>query len=435
MSAFDSGPDPVRDRFDVAVVGSGIVGLGAAYAAVRRGLRVVVVDRTDRPVGATIRNFGHLCIGAQDGPARAYGEASRALWLRLAADAGFWARESGTLVVARADDELALLGEAADAESARGEEGIRLLTAAEIAALVPVRSDVARGGAHVLGDLQVNPREAAGAIVRHLVALGVEFRFRTAVTAVRTGVVRTTRGDVAADHVVVAVNHDLDQLLPEVAERAGVIRCALDMMRVSADLRAPLSAPLLTGWSLVRYRRFAELRSATALRERLHAEHPELAALDLNQMYTQLPDGTLLLGDSHHKAVQPGPFQPEAAFDAFLSEAEALFDVRGIRVLERWQGVYAAAGSEFLVEEVAPRVLALAATTGIGMTTGLGLAELETSRVFGWDAADSAPGSASTVGSAAAHTSATAGGIGTPATAGGIGTPATAGGIAQEENA
>ncbi|WP_318387548.1 FAD-dependent oxidoreductase [Microbacterium maritypicum] len=53
------------DTADVVVVGSGIVGLGAAYAAVRRGLRVIVVDRTDAPVGATIRNFGHLCIGAQ----------------------------------------------------------------------------------------------------------------------------------------------------------------------------------------------------------------------------------------------------------------------------------------------------------------------------------------------------------------------------------
>jgi len=416
-----------QDRFDVAVVGSGIVGLGAAYAAVRRGLRVVVVDRTDRPVGATIRNFGHLCIGAQDGPARAYGEASRGIWLRLAADAGFWARESGTLVVARAEDERTLLEEAAGAEEDE-DGGIRVLSPAEVTELAPVRKEVVHGGALVPGDLQVNPREAAGAIVRHLAALGVEFRFRTAATEVGTGLVRTTRGDIAASDVVVAVNHDVDQLLPEAAERAGVIRCALDMMRVSADLRSPLRAPLLTGWSLVRYRRFAGLGTAPALRERLHAERPELAALDLNQMYTQLPDGTLLLGDSHHKAVQPDPFQPEAAFDAFLAEARALFDVGGLRVLERWQGVYAAAGEEFLIEEVAPRVLALAATTGIGMTTGLGLAEIETARVFGWGGSDRGSGSADTGASAGngAHTT---------AIVGGAGTTAIVGGIAQEENA
>ncbi|PRB03680.1 TIGR03364 family FAD-dependent oxidoreductase [Microbacterium sp. MYb64] len=411
-----------HDRFDVAVVGSGIVGLGAAYAAARRGLRVVVVDRTDRPVGATIRNFGHLCIGAQDGPARAYGEASRGIWLRLAAEAGFWARESGTLVVARAEDERTLLEEAAAADGDDG--GIRLLSPAEVTELAPVRPEVVHGGALVPGDLQVNPREAAGAIVRHLAALGVEFRFRTAVTEAGTGLVRTTRGDIAASDVVVAVNHDVDQLLPALAERAGVIRCALDMMRVSADLRSPLQAPLLTGWSLVRYRRFAGLGTATALRERLHAERPELAALDLNQMYTQLPDGTLLLGDSHHKAVQPDPFQPEAAFEAFLAEARELFDVGGMRVLERWQGVYAAAGEEFLIEEVAPRVLALAATTGIGMTTGLGLAEIETARVFGWGGSGSPDADASA-------------GDGTQTTAivGGAGTTATVGGIAQEENA
>lgn len=417
------------DRFDVAIVGSGIVGLGAAYAAVRRGLRVVVVDRTERPVGATIRNFGHLCIGAQDGPARAYGEASRGIWLRLAAEAGFWARESGTLVVARAEDERALLEEAARAEAgAETGGGIRLLSPAEVTALAPVRPDVVQGGALVAGDLQVNPREAAGAIVRHLAALGVEFRFRTAVTEVGTGLVRTTRGDIAASDVVVAVNHDVDQLLPALAERAGVIRCALDMMRVAADLPAPLQAPLLTGWSLVRYRRFAGLGSATVLRERLHAERPELAALDLNQMYTQLPDGTLLLGDSHHKAVQPDPFQPEAAFDAFLAEARELFDVGGIRVIERWQGVYAAAGEEFLIEEAAPRVLALAATTGIGMTTGLGLAEIETARAFGWAGSGSGSGSDDTGRSVADA-------VQNPAIVGGAGTTAIVGGIAQEENA
>ena len=358
-------------RADVAVVGAGIVGLGAAYAAVRRGLRVVVVDRTASPVGSTVRNFGHLCIGMQTGQARRYGDIARELWLRLARDAGFWLRESGTLVAAMRDDELAVLETAARGES----PDVRMLDADELRRRAPLRAGAVVGGALIAPDLQVNPREAAAAIIRHLAARGVEFHFRTAVTAIRPGGITTTRGTVDAGSVVVAVNHDIDQLLPGVAERADVQRCALDMMRVAGDLPAALEAPLLTGWSLVRYGRFSGLPETAALRDRLHAERPDLAALDLNQMYTQLPDGSLILGDSHARAVQPGPFQPEGAFEAFLDQALALFDARRFRVIERWQGVYASARDEFLLEQPDDGVVVIAATTGIGMTCGLGLAE------------------------------------------------------------
>jgi len=366
------------DAADVVVVGSGIVGLGAAFAAVRRGLRVIVVDRADAPVGATIRNFGHLCIGAQAGEARRYADVSRDLWLRLSRDAGFWLRESGTLVAARHADEIAVL------EHAAAEGGIRMLETDELLRLAPLRADGLLGGAHIETDLQTDPRTAASSIVGHLASLGVDFRFRTAVTAVSGGRVDTTRGAITAGAVVVAVNHDIDQLLPEVAERVGVVRCALDMMRAAVTLRHPLSAPLLTGWSLVRYGRFADAPEAAALRDRLHAERPDLAALDLNQMYTQLPDGTLIIGDSHATSTAPAPFQPEAAFAAFLAEAEALFDMPAPRVLERWQGVYAKASQDFLIDRGDEGVLVLAATTGIGMTTGLGLAEENLTAAFGW---------------------------------------------------
>ncbi|MFD4960227.1 FAD-dependent oxidoreductase, partial [Microbacterium sp. NPDC058389] len=190
---------------------------------------------------------------------------------------------------------------------------------------------------------------------------------------VRTGRVETTRGPVDAALVVVAVNHDLDQLLPELAESVGVVRCGLDMLRVRAEA-ASVPAPLLTGWSLVRYGRFAGLDAARAVRERLHAERPDLAALDLNQMYTQLPDGTVIVGDTHCKGAGIPPFQPETAADLLLEEFEALFGARP-RVVERWQGVYASGPADFLVAEPEPDVIVLAATTGIGMTTGLGLAE------------------------------------------------------------
>ena len=363
---------------DLVVVGSGIIGLGAAYAAVRRGLTVIVVDRADAPVGATIRNFGHLCIGAQTGEARRYADLSRDLWLRLAHDADFWLRESGTLVAARHADEIAVL------EQAAADGGIRMLETDELLRLAPLRAEGLVGGAHIETDLQTDPRTAAAAIVRHLAAQGVDFRFRTAVTSVAGRRVETTRGAITAGAVVVAVNHDVDQLLPEVAARAGVERCALDMMRAAVTLPHPLAAPLLTGWSLVRYGRFADGAAAGALRERLHSERPDLAALDLNQMYTQLPDGTLIIGDSHTTSSAPEPFQPEAAFAAFLAEAEALFDMPAPRVLERWQGVYAKAQHEFLIDRVEEGVLVLAATTGIGMTTGLGLAEENLTAAFGW---------------------------------------------------
>ena len=363
---------------DLVVVGSGIIGLGAAYAAVRRGLTVIVVDRADAPVGATIRNFGHLCIGAQTGEARRYADLSRDLWLRLAHDADFWLRESGTLVAARHADEIAVL------EQAAADGGIRMLETDELLRLAPLRAEGLVGGAHIETDLQTDPRTAAAAIVRHLAAQGVNFRFRTAVTSVAGRRVETTRGAITAGAVVVAVNHDVDQLLPEVAARAGVERCALDMMRAAVTLPHPLTAPLLTGWSLVRYGRFANGAAAGALRERLHSERPDLAALDLNQMYTQLPDGTLIIGDSHTTSSAPEPFQPEAAFAAFLAEAEALFDMPAPRVLERWQGVYAKAQHEFLIDRVEEGVLVLAATTGIGMTTGLGLAEENLTAAFGW---------------------------------------------------
>src|SRR5690606_23426171 len=105
-------------------------------------------------------------------------DASRDIWLRLATDAGFWLRESGTLVAARSDDELTIL------EHASADGDVRMLEADELLRYAPLKRGAVLGGALIEPDLQTNPREAGAAIVAHLSALGVEFRFRTAVTAV-----------------------------------------------------------------------------------------------------------------------------------------------------------------------------------------------------------------------------------------------------------
>ncbi len=382
-------------HYDLAIVGGGIVGLGHAVAALRRGLTVAVVDRASSVNGASVRNFGHIGITGQEGEARAYAELARELWLTLSIEAGFWLRECGTVVVAQSPEELAVLEEFRDR---RGGHDVRLLAPAQVRERVPVGDGVVIGGAHLPADLQVDPREAAPAIARWLDAHGVDFFWQTTVTGVETGRVHTSRGRLSADAVVVAVDHDVDQLFPGIAEANSIQRCGLDMMLVEADLDEPLTAPVLTGWSLLRSPGFAHTPSSDLLRERLVADDPVLAALDANQMYVQRPDGALIVGDTRSCGDDVSPFQSEAVFELLLERTRTLFGTSRVRVLERWQGIDASAPDDFLVSSPAPSVRVVSVTGGIGMTTGLGLADRVVDELF-----STAPGVLTTAGAARSH--------------------------------
>jgi len=355
-------------HYDLAVVGAGIVGLAHAVAALRRRRSVVVVERSAAITGATVRNFGHIAPSVQAGEARELAERSRELWLRLAGRAGFWLRESGTLVAARAEDELAVLEEAG--------EGV-LLSGAEIAGRAPLRGAV--GGAFLPRDLQLDPREAGPALARFLADSGVAFRWRTSALGAEPGLLHTTRGSLRAEAIVIAVNADVDQLFPRTAERHGVERCRLDMLLTEG---VGLGAPLLTGTSLLRYGAFAAQPSAGAVRARLAAQAPELLQRDVNEMYAERPDGSLVLGDTHAVDAAAPPFQEEAAFALLLRLGESAFG-RPLAVRERWQGVYATAAQDFLRTPIADGVQLVSVTTGTGMTTGLGLGESVIEKLWG----------------------------------------------------
>ncbi|WP_051096271.1 TIGR03364 family FAD-dependent oxidoreductase [Streptomyces sulphureus] len=373
----DLGREPPNGSSDVLIVGAGIVGLAHAYEAVRRGQSVTVVERDHEPVGASVRNFGHCCVTAQHGDLLETAYASRAGWLHAAEATGMWAREAGAYVVARSPVELAVLEEL---RAERGGDSVRLCTAAQLAEALggpdPDGRRPAVGGAFLPDDLRVNPRTAAPALAEWLSGQpGVQLHWGTAVTGAESGTVHTTRGTFTAARVLLCVGHDLDRLFPQAAEDHGVERCRLTMARVTAPESLRTEAAVLTGTSMLRYDGFTAQPSATALRTETTEHSPELLDIGANVMCTALPDGTLLVGDSHSYAPTASPFVDEGAAQLLLDATAELLGVDTLRVRERWQGVYASsARGPLLVRDLAPGVRALAVTSGIGMTLSFGLA-------------------------------------------------------------
>ncbi|NAS20917.1 TIGR03364 family FAD-dependent oxidoreductase [Herbidospora sp. NEAU-GS84] len=357
----------MTSRADLVVVGAGVVGLAHAVDAVRRGLSVAVVERDGHATGASVRNFGHGCVTAQAGAALGYALDARSAWVRLAREAGFWLRESGTVLVARHDDELGVLDEFRER---RGDQVVPL-TSREVADRTGIGG---LGGAWFPMDIRVDPREAVPALARWLAARGVTFHWETTVHTIEPGLVGTSRGPLEAGAVVVCVGHDVDRHFPELASRYGVRRCALHMLRVADPYGKEIAPAVLTGFSMLRYGGFAALPGLEAVRARLENESAPLVDAGLNLMFTQRPGGDLVIGDTHRYATTLDPFNAEELDRHVLRETARLLGVARLEVRERWRGVYASAGRPFLDVSPMPGVRVVPVTSGIGMTTAFGLA-------------------------------------------------------------
>jgi FAD dependent oxidoreductase TIGR03364 len=357
---------------DVLVVGAGVVGLAHAAEAADRGLRVMVVERDHRAVGASVRNFGHACVTAQSGELLDFALVSRERWLRYSRDGGFFSVASGAVAVARSQQELAVVEELS---AAREPGQVALLSAAEVRERIGGAGDPAIvGGAFLRDDVRVDPRAAVAGLATWLESRGVSFRWGTAYLGHEDGVVTTSRGPVRAARTIVCVGHDVDQLYPDLAEAHGIQRCGLQMALVERPGGRTITPAVLSGTSMLRYPAFVETRASDALRETMGATHPELVEIGANVMLTQRPDGSLIVGDSHAYDLTLDPFLEESTSDTLLAAVAQLLGEDGFTIRQRWLGIYASAPDPYLVAHPAAGLTVVSVTSGVGMTISHGLA-------------------------------------------------------------
>lgn len=385
---------------DVVIVGAGIVGLAHAAHAVANGLTVTIVDRDHHAAGASVRNFGHCCITAQSGELYELAQTSRKYWLEFAEQAGFWASEAGAVVLARTEAEMNVLREL----SAVREPGqVELLTPKETRERLGSSASVAGethddagtpgagwpglvGGAFLRDDLRVDPRTTVATLAEWLSQQsGVELHWNTAAlgfSQAADGVtVMTSRGELRAKQVFVCVGHDVDYLFPDLAAEHQIQRCALQMSLAAKPAGADFAPAVLTATSMLRYPAFTDMPAAAALRSEVLENQPELLDIGANVMFTQRPDGTIILGDSHHYHRTADPFLDEAVTTTLNTEITSRIG-EPLEIIQRWQGVYASSAiAPILVREIQPGVTVVSVTSGVGMTLSFGLAHRNVSRL------------------------------------------------------
>jgi FAD dependent oxidoreductase TIGR03364 len=364
-------------RWDVAIVGGGIVGLAFARAAARRGRRVVLVDRTARPEGASVRNFGMIWpIGQRPGADYARAIRSRELWQAVAAETGIWFAECGSLHAVHHDDEMAVLHEFAKANGAACE----LLSPAETRSRCPaIRPDGLKGGLFSPTECAVNPRTAIAAIARHGQATGqFEIRRPATVAHVEPGRLTTAGGEtIDAETILVCSGSDFETLFPSWFAASGIRKCKLQMMHTGPQPGGFRLGPHVAGGlTLTHYKSFEACPSLPAVTARYARDLPQAVRLGIHVMASQQDTGEITIGDSHEYDDAISPFESEEIDGIILNYLDGFLQLPDRRITARWSGIYAKHPSKlFVAGELAPGVHACVAPGGAGMTLAFALAE------------------------------------------------------------
>ena len=360
-------------HFDCLIVGAGIIGLAHALAAVRHGLRTAVIDRDVQAAGASVRNFGFITVtGQQEGITWQRARRSRDVWAEVCAKADIPVLQRGLLFCARRPEALTVLEEFAAGPMGAG---CRIVRGNELGEYAPaLRADLA-GGLLSPHELRVESREAIPRLTAWLEAThGVTLLRRIAVHGVGTGSVDTSVGRFTAERIIVCPGPDLVTLFPDVMARRDITLCKLHMLRVAAP-GWTLPAPVMSDLGLVRYLGYANCPSLPSLRARIEAEQVEWLADGIHLIAVQSADGSLVVGDSHHYAPTPDPFQPRAVDDRILAELSAVLHIAQPRVIERWIGVYPSGPDTAFHETPMEGVRLVMVTSGTGASTGFAIAE------------------------------------------------------------
>lgn len=203
-------------KFDVVVIGAGIVGAACAFECARREMKVAVLERSEIATGATATGMGHIVVMDDSDAQFALTRYSQQLWQRmrpdLPDDVEFEA--CGTIWVAADEQEMSAVWKKQQYYSTRGVP-VEVLDPKTLSAAEPNLRRGLAGGLLVPGDIVVYPPCATRWLIKQAKAAGAQVCAGTLAVTAGHGIVQTHEGEeFAAEVIINATGVDAPGLAP-----------------------------------------------------------------------------------------------------------------------------------------------------------------------------------------------------------------------------
>jgi FAD dependent oxidoreductase TIGR03364 len=364
-------------KYDVIVIGAGIVGLAHAWMAAKRGLRVAVLEKNSRCTGASVRNFGFITVtGQRAGDTWRRAMRSRDLWAEVAPQAGIPICHQGLVVVGQRKESIDILDSFKKSDMG---EHCSLLTAETIRDRFPeIRGENALGGLYSPHELRVESKDAIGQLSQWLSQhLKVDFFYDHELLEINLPQLRTASQIFHTEKLVLCPGTEIKGIAEPYLASHRLTHTQLQMLRVKPTKPLTLQAAVMSDLSLVRYAGYTGLNCHQHLLDRLNQEEKSCLEAGIHLIVVQSQDGSLVVGDSHHPAQDTEPFAQEYVDRLILEQLQRTLCIDNYQVTQRWIGKYPVGRSDtdalILAPDTHTRVVSV--ISGTGASTAFGLAE------------------------------------------------------------
>lgn len=381
-------------KYDLIVVGGGILGTFHAYHALVKGLRVLQLEKDNYPVSSTVRNFGQVVPSGMSGKWFDYGVRGLEIYKSIQNEMDISVRNNGSIYIASDADEVQMLHELSAHYKQVG-YAHELWSKEQILKTYPMMKDtyvkeaiVFKQEVSVEPDLMINRLHAYMQTKFEQYTL----KYDTTVMACEDNadLVKVTTSDLQlfeGDKVIICNGYEFKILYRSLFDDSGLKISKLQMMRTKPMKDLHLPGNILTGLTTRRYESFEEY-CPSFHQIKVPEHYKELREQGIHILFKQAIDGSIIVGDSHEYA--QGNQLDELGFainskinDLMLNEANRIITMDQSMIASSWAGFYAQHDNDILEVDVSDRIHVRTGIGGKGMTASAGYAEQSIEAICG----------------------------------------------------